>query len=233
VFSCWVPSPLPPFLSRCAPPSAAGSSKAITILSNPKYPAAEVARLATYTCLLDGQLKLPNLNEPLDGTLAPVGAALNTKALLTPDDEVLTRPLKQAAVLELLSRVSLKGLGGVVSARPPEPGLGILPSFLPAVSSALLFNSRENPYKEYRSLSDLITDEDQETAVAVLRRQAMNVMVRVRACVRARVGTAGVAMGAMVCACAREWVVSAGLEVVPRQAGPPAHAVESYIGKLR
>jgi hypothetical protein len=185
-----------PFFARCASLRDAGSSKAITILSNPKYPAAEVARLATYTCLLDGQLKLPDLNEPLDGTLAPVGAALNTKALLTPDDEVLTRPLKQAAVLELLSRVSLKGSGGVVSARPPEPGLGILPSFLPAVSSALLFNSRENPYKEYRSLSDLITDEDQETAVAVLRRQAMNVMVRARVCACVCAGLGVRAVGA-------------------------------------
>lgn len=159
--------------------SMAGSSKAIAIFSQPKYPAAEVARLSAYMSILDppGGRTVPDLNEPLDGALAPMGAEPNAKSKLTPDDEVLTRREKQEAVVELLARVSLRGRGGESSlARAPEPGLGMLPGYLPAVTSVLRFNSRDNPYTEYKSLDDIITEEDEETAAAVLRRQAMTVM---------------------------------------------------------
>lgn len=159
----------------------AGSSKAIAIFSQPKYPAAEVARLSAYMTILDppGGRTMPDMNEPLDGTLAPMGAEPNSKSKLTPDDEVLTRKEKQEAVVELLARVSLRGRGGESSlARAPEPGLGMLPGYLPAVTSVLRFNSRDNPYTEYKSLDDIITEEDEMTAAAVLRRQAMTVMVR-------------------------------------------------------
>jgi WAHD domain of WASH complex len=162
----------------------AGSSKAITIFSQPKYPAAEVARLSTYMCLSESATtnKLPNLNEPLDQTLAPLEAAPNAKELLTPDDEVITRPEKQAAVVDLLARVSLRG--NPKKKREvdenghelPEAGLGVLPSHMTAVSSVLLFNSKENPYKQYKTINQLITEEDEEAAAAMLRRQTLSAM---------------------------------------------------------
>ena len=54
-------------------------------------------------------------------------------------------------------------------------GLGRLPYFLPSVSSMLLFNSSENPYKNYNSIDNLvgwflakekITDETKATILA-------------------------------------------------------------------
>mmetsp|Transcript_14526 Transcript_14526/g.23090 ORF Transcript_14526/g.23090 Transcript_14526/m.23090 type:complete len:569 (+) Transcript_14526:48-1754(+) len=57
-----------------------------------------------------------------------------------------------------------------------EEGLGKLPGYLPSVSSTLLFNSSENPYKDYSSFDNLVSAltkekdvvQDQELAAAPL-----------------------------------------------------------------
>jgi hypothetical protein len=127
-----------------------GSTRPITLFATPKYPAAEVARLATYVTLNTSDAH-PSLTEPLDEQLAPFGAQALKAGVLGPEDEVLTRPEKRQDVVELLARVSLRGgdVGAALEAAsaPPVSGLGSLPAYMPSVVGSLLFNSMENPYK--------------------------------------------------------------------------------------
>ena len=101
-------------LARCREKTAlvAQSTRAVTIFAVPKFPAADVARHATFLTLHDG-ISHPAPGAELVGGdesgLAPMGARPLERALLLPDDEVVTRPDKRAAVTELLARVSLRG----------------------------------------------------------------------------------------------------------------------------
>ncbi|RYE98961.1 MAG: hypothetical protein EOO41_01710 [Methanobacteriota archaeon] len=154
-----------------------GSNKATTILSRPKYPAIEVARFSTFSCLQDGQT-YPILNNPLPSDIAPFNAQplLHRDVML--DDAVLERPDKRAALAELYARVSLKSQVDSSSLAAAPKGLGKLPAYLPSISSTLVFNNKQNPYAEYHTLDDVITDEDERVATSILRKQATMSLVR-------------------------------------------------------
>lgn len=54
-----------------------------------------------------------------------------------------------------------------------EGGLGALPANLTSVSSMLLFNTKENPYQEYKTIDDLVSGSYGETAAELLRAEAV------------------------------------------------------------
>ena len=162
-----------------------GSTKAITVYASPRYPAAEVARLSAHAALWAGveagsgaPARQPPLSEVSDDALSPVGVSPSTRAGLAADDEVLARSDKAQALLALLGRAALRAApaAGARAAAPPPAGLGPLPARTTAVVSALRWNSRESAYAGRATLADVITDEDTEAAVALLRRQAAGLL---------------------------------------------------------
>eukprot|EP01114_Cavostelium_apophysatum_P003319 TRINITY_DN1314_c0_g1_i1.p2 TRINITY_DN1314_c0_g1~~TRINITY_DN1314_c0_g1_i1.p2 ORF type:complete len:452 (+),score=102.15 TRINITY_DN1314_c0_g1_i1:1450-2805(+) len=110
-----------------------GTTRAVTVLSPAKYPASE--HIGDYSSLYvqaaaNMQLKRHNykLNEMahLGGdSFTPISEDVMMKEIAEKDKDV------------------------------SKEGLGRLPEHLPSVSSLLLFNSSENPYKKYHSLDNL------------------------------------------------------------------------------
>eukprot|EP01111_Echinosteliopsis_oligospora_P006493 TRINITY_DN2065_c2_g1_i1.p1 TRINITY_DN2065_c2_g1~~TRINITY_DN2065_c2_g1_i1.p1 ORF type:complete len:451 (+),score=207.45 TRINITY_DN2065_c2_g1_i1:90-1442(+) len=115
-----------------------GSSKAITVFSSAKYPGPAV--FPDYVPLYaDAQKHPPKFNTY---KLAQV-------SLQPPQDE----PPLDATELLFMERAQasskLEDVGTV------QEGLGRLPHHIPSVSSLLLFNTRENPYKKFSSVDNL------------------------------------------------------------------------------
>ncbi len=112
------------------------SSKATTVLSAPRYP--HQGDLRSFA--------------PLHGT-APQQEPLHTRfylqgaALLSPEAMMNASDVRSLAIEAVASD---KGKRSV-----EHEGLGRLPDPLPSVSSLLLFNSNENPYKAYKMLDNL------------------------------------------------------------------------------
>ena len=144
------------------------STRAVTMYAMPKFPAVEVAKHSSHIATLHDGISHPNPHQLslAESELAPFGAAPVDKALMLPEDEVITRPEKRPAVVDLLARVSLRGRGqgvdgdGKESSSPNAAtsvgGLGNLPEYLPSVCSTLLFKSKGRPYTQQRTLNDLI-----------------------------------------------------------------------------
>ncbi|XP_035677447.1 LOW QUALITY PROTEIN: WASH complex subunit 1-like [Branchiostoma floridae] len=114
-----------------------GSRKATKVFSSAKYPASD--ELQEYTSLFTGQAKL----------LEPRRTSyhLQTKHPAV-DDRVLKEKLQYYNV-----HLNIKKQDKTVDAT--KEGLGRLPRNISSVSSLLLFNTAENPYKKYVTLDPL------------------------------------------------------------------------------
>jgi len=118
---------------------ASMTTKATTVLSAAKYPAP--AKLESY--------------KPFH-CLVPPHSSIRTKAVFeeTPSEvssDAVRDPISDAAILAETETIDTR----VANVEEWE-GLGRLPENLPSVSSLLLFNTDENPYKVYHTLDNLL-----------------------------------------------------------------------------
>ncbi|XP_078678169.1 WASH complex subunit 1-like [Branchiostoma floridae x Branchiostoma belcheri] len=113
-----------------------GSRKATKVFSSAKYPASD--ELNEYTSLFNGETKL----------LEPCRTSYHLQSKHPPVDErVLKEKLQYYNV-----HLNIKKQDKAVDAKE---GLGRLPRNINSVSSLLLFNTAENPYKKYVTLDPL------------------------------------------------------------------------------
>eukprot|EP00656_Telonema_subtile_P047623 TRINITY_DN5488_c0_g1_i1.p1 TRINITY_DN5488_c0_g1~~TRINITY_DN5488_c0_g1_i1.p1 ORF type:complete len:195 (-),score=42.91 TRINITY_DN5488_c0_g1_i1:70-654(-) len=109
-----------------------GNEKATTVFSPAKYPAPKL--LTDFV--------------PMYNSINPLSRIVHPDYDLDDDVEMISRGARKPQEdFDFLRRLT---------AAEPEldrkQGLGRLPSYLPTVSSLLLFNTSENPYKEFRLL---------------------------------------------------------------------------------
>jgi WAS family protein 1 len=114
-----------------------GTSKAITVFSSAKYPAPN--KRADYVPLYtDNRTFQPKFNnyklQDVPMTTTGIEEQLDASELLLIETGSITTKLNEVGTVE---------------------GLGRLPARIPSVSSLLLFNSRENPYKKYAAMDNL------------------------------------------------------------------------------
>jgi len=107
-----------------------GSSKTTTVLSPPKYPAPN--RLEDFA--------------PLFNTINPCAEVVHPDYDLDDAEDNMRMTRKQAAQ----DYEFLVNMNSQVPPTEEEVGLGRLPKYLPSVSSLLLFNTKENPYQEFK-----------------------------------------------------------------------------------
>jgi WAS protein family homolog 1 len=114
-------------------------SKATTVYSTTKYPTPDA--LPHFTRLADVTRDDPNLK-------------LQRKHV-TVKDRRPAPPVNSTTLFRLLTGATREAKMESIAEVTQADGLGRLPSYLPSISSVLLFNSAENPYKEYVSLNNL------------------------------------------------------------------------------
>eukprot|EP01091_Cochliopodium_minus_P011330 TRINITY_DN3178_c0_g1_i1.p1 TRINITY_DN3178_c0_g1~~TRINITY_DN3178_c0_g1_i1.p1 ORF type:complete len:478 (+),score=189.19 TRINITY_DN3178_c0_g1_i1:168-1436(+) len=112
-------------------------SKATTIFSSSKYPAPE--ELDNYT--------------PIYKEIQPKTTS-RTKYFMR-DEPHLNVMNENEFDIDSLRAETLEIENSILSSEEKKEGLGSLPQHLPSVSSLLLFNTNENPYKKYLSFDNL------------------------------------------------------------------------------
>lgn len=123
-----------------------GNTKTTTVFSPPKYPAPK--RLEDFA--------------PLYNTINPESKVVHPDYDLDEDAEGIRLARRQASQdFEFLVQMN--------SEEPesdPQVGLGRLPKYVPSVSSLLLFNTSENPYKEFKLYDNTAGEDFQKQAEA-------------------------------------------------------------------
>ena len=135
----------------------ANTSRVTTIFSTAKYPAPKV--LPDFKRVVDEDLAstqppaVPRENRglflPAVQTVHRIGAQDRFASAPPADTSVLYTSLTTARLLRAEHE------SGFNEEQELAEGLGRLPAYLPSVSSVLLFNSDENPYKQYVSINNL------------------------------------------------------------------------------
>ena len=136
----------------------ANSTRVTTIFSTAKYPAPKV--LADFKRVLD--VDLSAVPPPADNDPEQQGlflAPTRTSHRIATKDRFAAAPPADTSVLFTSLTTARLMRSEHESAFNEEQelaeGLGRLPSYLPSISSVLLFNSDENPYKQYVSINNL------------------------------------------------------------------------------
>lgn len=138
----------------------ANSSRVTTIFSTSKYPAPRV--------LPDFKRVIASADGGADGLLLPVVRPSHKMAKV---DRFATAPAADtSALFSQLTNARLTRSEHATADEETElaEGLGRLPAYLPSISSVLLFNSDENPYKQYVTINNLegVGGQDRATELA-------------------------------------------------------------------
>jgi hypothetical protein len=138
---------------------AANATRVTTVFSTSKYPAPRV--LPDFKRVLDVDLSAPQVlpgNPPPENVGLFVPPIRTTHRIAARERFVAAPPADTSVLYTSLTtaRVHRQEHGaGFNEEQELAEGLGRLPSYLPSISSVLLFNSDENPYKQYVSINNL------------------------------------------------------------------------------
>lgn len=136
----------------------ANTTRVTTIFSTAKYPAPKV--LADFKRIIDVDLSAP----PASTALPPENLGLflmpakSTHRIAAKDRFAAAPPADTSVLYTSLTTARLlraEHESAFNEEQELAEGLGRLPAYLPSISSVLLFNSDENPYKQYVSINNL------------------------------------------------------------------------------
>ena len=139
-----------------------GSTKATTVFSTAKFPAAKA--LPLYPTLFSQVNEVICLQMTINTPLLEISNPYReiedeVQYILTnPEDSLLQHPGLAAEVTTMLFKLNSANTHMErVEFIMEDDGLGTMPLNIPSVGSMLLFNSGINPYKEYQTLDNLVS----------------------------------------------------------------------------
>lgn len=142
------------------------SSRVTTIFSSAKYPSIPVSSVGRYKKVFSSSSLALDLNQLRVMMSSPssrlmldelpyIPPSSCTPPLSIPKDALnsTSLPCDTSSLFNSLSKCRIKRIERVCD--ETQEGLGPLPGYLPSVSSVVLFNSDENPYKHYNTINNL------------------------------------------------------------------------------